>query len=210
MTWSYAPKTLGKGAVRMTELSKARDRSHSELAWSVEEAAEKIKKLSEELRLKLQAVQTSAEDKALGLLQSVETISEKLHIKTAAEARAFELLQSVENLSERLQGYAEEFEAKLSESQLQFHLGLMEAMGKWEEIKQQAATVLDAVHLDTVSQSLFDEVKIRTHLGKLETRAFVDKSREEWSKAWQQVSQQSLLAVKNMNQSIGDFIHRFV
>lgn len=184
--------------------------SQIELKNSVEEAAEKIKKLSEDLRQRIHSVQVGAEDKALGLLQSVENISEKLHIKTDAEEKAFELLASVENLSERLQGYAENFETKLSESQLQFHLGLMEAMGKWEQIKTQAQTVLGSVHLDTVSHSLFDEVKLRANLGKMEASDFISKSRDEVNKAWQNVSQQSILAVKGMNQSIGDIIHRFV
>ncbi len=185
--------------------------SNTELKNSVEEAAEKIKKLSEDLRHRIQSLQTGASDKALGLLQSVENISEKLHIKTDAEEKAFELLTSVEGLSERLQGYAENFETKLSESQLQFHLGLMEAMGKWEQIKEQTNTVLGAVHLDTVSpQTFFDEVKLRANLGKMEASDFISKSREEVNKAWQNVSQQSVLAVKNMNQSIGDIIHRFV
>jgi hypothetical protein len=184
--------------------------ANSELKTSVLEAAEKIKKLSEDLRLKIQDVQVSAEDKALGLLQSVETISEKLHIKTDAEKKAFELLESVDGLSTKLQGYAEGFETKLSESQVQFHLGLMEAMGKWDEIKNQASSVLGSVHIDTGAQTLFDEVKLRANLGKMETRDFIEKSREEMSKAWQQVSQQSTVALQSMNKSIGDMIHRFV
>lgn len=184
--------------------------SNSELKNSVEEAAEKIKKLSEELRHKIQSVQFGAQDKALGLLQSVENISEKLHIKTDAEEKAFELLTSVEGLSERLQGYAENFETKLSESQLQFHLGLMEAMEKWEQVKTQAQSVVGTVNLDGVSHTLFDEVKLRASLGKMEATDFINKSRDEVNKAWQNVSQQSVLAVKNMNQSIGEIIHRFV
>ncbi|MBC7532021.1 MAG: hypothetical protein H7318_10615 [Oligoflexus sp.] len=194
----------------MTESANIHDASNIELKLSVQEAAEKIKKFSEDLRTKIHSAQTAAEDKALGLLQSVENISEKLHIKTEAETKAFELLESVDGLSTKLQGYAEGFETKLSESQVQFHLGLMEAMGKWEEIKHQATSVLGAVDLDTVSHNIFDEVKLRANLGKMETLEFIDKSREEWSKAWQQISQQSVLAVKNMNQSIGDIIHRFV
>lgn len=194
----------------MTESANIHDASNIELKLSVQEAAEKIKKFSEDLRTKIHSAQTAAEDKALGLLQSVENLSEKLHIKTEAEAKAFELLESVDGLSTKLQSYAEGFETKLSESQVQFHLGLMEAMGKWEEIKHQATSVLGSVHLDTVSHNIFDEVKLRASLGKMETREFIEKSREEWSKAWQQVSQQSVLAVKNMNQSMGDIIHRFV
>lgn len=194
----------------MTESIHLQDASNNELKISVQEAAEKIKKFSEDLRSKIHSVQTSAEDKALGLLQSVENISEKLHIKTDAEAKAFELLESVDTLSNKLQGYAEGFETKLSESQVQFHLGLMEAMGKWEEIKHQTQNVLGAVHLDTVPHNIFDEVKLKASLGKMETLEFIDNRREEWSKAWQQVPQQSILAVKNMNQSIGDIIHRFV
>ena len=184
--------------------------TNSELQQSVQEAAEKIKKFSEDLRQKIHAAQIGAEDKALDLLQSVETITEKLHIKTDAESKAFELLESVDTLSEKLQGYAENFENKLTESQLQFHLGLMEAMGKWEEVKHQASSVLGAVHIDTVSHNIFDEVKLKAHLGKMEAEEFINKSREDLSKAWQQVSHQSTMAVRNMNQSIGDIIHRFI
>jgi len=119
-------------------------------------------------------------------------------------------LESVDTLSEKLQGYAENFENKLTESQLQFHLGLMEAMGKWEEVKHQASSVLGAVHIDTVSHNIFDEVKLKAHLGKMEAEEFINKSREDLSKAWQQVSHQSTMAVRNMNQSIGDIIHRFI
>lgn len=183
---------------------------NEELKSSVVEAAEKIKKLSEDLRHRIHAAETGATDKALELLQTVENISEKLHIKTEAEEKTFELLSSVEALSERLQGYAENFETKVTESQLQFHLGLMEAMGKWEQIKTQAQAVLGSVHLDTVSHTLFDEVKLRANLGKMEASDFISKSRDEVNKAWQNVSHQSMLAVKSMNQSIGDIIHRFV
>lgn len=181
-----------------------------ELKQSIFEAAEKIKKLSEDLRGKIHSVQMGAEDKALGLLQTVENISEKLHIKTDAEEKAFELLTSVENLSERLQGYAENFESKVSEGQLQFHLGLMEVMGKWEEIKGEASATLGTMHLDTVPQTIFDEVKLRASLGKMEVSDLIDKGRDEVNKAWQNITSQSTLAVKNMNQSIGDIIHRFV
>lgn len=184
--------------------------SQTELKNSVLEAAEKIKKLSEDLRHRIQTVHDGAQGKALDLLQTVENLSEKLHLKTDVEDNAFQLLTSVENLSERLQGYAENFEQRLTESQLQFHLGLMEAMGKWDQIKNQAASVLGAVHLDTVSHSLFDEVKLRANLGKMEASDFINKSRDEVNKAWQNVSHQSVLAVRNMNQSIGDIIHRFV
>ncbi|MBC7662018.1 MAG: hypothetical protein H7249_20175 [Chitinophagaceae bacterium] len=194
----------------MSEQANNQDETQAELKMSVQEAAEKIKKFSEDLRHKIQTAQTGAQDKALDLLQSVETLSEKYNIKTDVEAKAFELLESVEHLSEKLQAYAEHFEEKLSDSQLQFHLGLMEAMGKWDEIKQHASAAVGSVHLDTVSSTLFDEVKLRASLGKMDTKEFIEKGREELSKAWQQVSHQSTLAVRNMNQSIGEIIHRFV
>jgi hypothetical protein len=185
--------------------------SNVELKNSIEEAAEKVKKLSEDLRHRISSLQTEASDKALGLLQSVETISEKLHIKTDAEEKAFELLTSLEGLSERLQGYAENFESKLTESQLQFHLGLMEATAKWEQLKEQASGVLGSLHLDGLSpQTLLDEVKVRANLGRMEASELIHKSREEVSRAWQNVSQQSMMAVKGMNQSLGEIIHRFV
>lgn len=192
------------------KLEESWDNSHNvELKNSVEEAAEKIKKLSEDLRHRIQTVQVGAQDKALGLLQSVENISEKLKIKTDAEDKAFELLSSVEHLSERLQGYAEDFETKLSESQLQFHLGLMEAMGLWEQIKTQSNSVLGALDLDGVSHTLYDDLKLRANLGNMDASGFMSKSREEVNKVWQNVSQQSVVAIRNMNQSIGDIIHRF-
>lgn len=153
--------------------------SNNELKNSVLEAAEKIKKLSEDLRGRIQTVHDDAQGKALDLLQQVENLSEKLHVKTDVEDNAFQLLMSMEALSERLQGYAENFEAKLGEGQVQFHLGLMEAMGKWEGIKHQANEILGS-------------------------------SRSEVNKAWHNVSEQSVVAVKNMNQSIGEIIHRFV
>ena len=194
----------------MTEQANIQEETLAELKSSVQEAAEKIKKFSEDLRHKIQTAQTGVQDKALGLLQTVETMAEKYDLKTDAETKAFDLLESVENLSEKLQSYAENFEKKLSDSQLQFHLGLMEAMGKWEQIKHQANSVVGAVHLDTVSLNIFDELKLQASLGKMETLEIIEKGREELNKAWQQVSHQSTMAVKNMNQSIGEIIHRFV
>ena len=194
----------------MTERTNFVD-SDRDLKNSVEEAAEKIKEFSEELRSKLQALQVGAEDKALGLLQTVENVSEKLNIKTDAEAKAFELMESVDHLNEKLQSYVIDFESKLSESQLQFHLGLMEAMGKWEQVKTQANSMLGSVHLDpTPASKIFDEVKLRATLGKMETLELIEKGRDEWNKAWQQVSHQSTVAVKQMNDSIGEIIHRFI
>lgn len=145
----------------------------------------RISSFSEELRLKLQLVRMEVLDKR-------DNITDK-----------------IDGLSHTLIDVARDLDRKISGTGLQFHLGLMETGQKWGRLKHRAADMFDALKKeDVLGHKIFDEVILKTSLAKMETRDILGRSRDELNKTWQHVSHQSTVALRKMNEGIGDLFHR--
>jgi hypothetical protein len=61
---------------------------------------------------------------------------------------------------------------------------------------------------EALGHQILDEVILKTSLAKMETRQMLGRSRDELNKTWQHVSQQSVVALRKINEGIGDLFHR--
>lgn len=149
------------------------------------ESSEKLKSFGEQLRLKLQLARMEVLDKRDNITDTIDGFSHSL----GDAARGFD--------------------KKISQTAVQFNLGLMESREQWGRLKHRAADMFDALKPEEVlSQKIFDELSLKASLAKMETRQFLGRSRDELNKTWQQVSHQSMVALRKMNEGIGDLFHR--
>jgi hypothetical protein len=159
--------------------------SVDDLKESVQHTSDTLKSMSEQLRLKLRLARMEVLDKRDNITDTIDGVSHSL-------------IEAVRDLDK-----------KISDSNVQFHLGLMESQEKWKRLKHRAADMFDALKKEEVlGHQIFDEVILKTSLAKMETREFLGRSRDELNKTWQQVSQQSMVALRKMNEGIGDLFHR--
>ncbi len=146
--------------------------------------------------------------------EKLKSFSEQLRLKW--QLARMEVLDKRDNITDTIDGFshtlgdaARDFDKKISQTAVQFHLGLMESREQWGRLKHRAADMFDALKPEEVlGQKIFDELSLKASLAKMETRQFLGRSRDELNKTWQQVSQQSMVALRKMNEGIGDLFHR--
>jgi len=146
---------------------------------------EKLQALGEELRLKLQLAQMDTED------------------------FRHDLLDTVTKLEKKMRQYARDIEGKLEHTEVQAHLGFLEAKELWEITKEHSQKLVDLLKDDPgKAKNFFDEVKLKTALAKLETKDFIKESRKELSQEAKELRKQSQNILKNLNQGVTDLLKR--
>jgi ABC-type transporter Mla subunit MlaD len=97
----------------------------------------------------------------------------------------------------------------VDQGQVQWHLGIMEAKDRWEKTREGASKALQILKEDQQkAEELFQELRLQAKLAKAETRDFLAENKQELNKNLKDISAQSVKALKRMNESIGDILHR--
>jgi hypothetical protein len=144
----------------------------------------------------------------------LRTLRERLHLKlhlAGMEAKTFsdDLVHSVDDLEQRLEGYAKGFDKTLEQNQIQWHLGIMEAKERWEKTREGASKALQILKEDQKKAGqLFEELRLQAKLAKADTKDFLASNTQELSKNLKEINTQSVQALKRMNESIGELLHR--
>ncbi|HYX31718.1 MAG TPA: hypothetical protein VE954_01300 [Oligoflexus sp.] len=155
-----------------------------DLRESIQDTAEKLKSLGEQLRVKLHLAGMEVKD-----LKS-------------------DLVDTVDGLSRRLSDYASTLEKTKESAELQMHLGLMDARKIWEGAKEQADHALNAIKGDKdKALSFLQDMNLQAHLAKAETSDALEDTKTEVSDNLKEISRQGAAALKRMNKSVGDFLH---
>lgn len=147
-------------------------------------------------------------------VSKLKTLRDRLQVKlhlAGMEAKTFgdELAHSVDDLSNRLEGYAKGLDRTVDQGQVQWHLGIMEAKDRWEKTREGASKALQILKEDQQkAEELFQELRLQAKLAKAETRDFLAENKQELNKNLKDISTQSVKALKRMNESIGDILHR--
>ncbi|WP_141734195.1 hypothetical protein [Oligoflexus tunisiensis] len=155
----------------------------SDLRESIQDTADKLKALGDQLRIKLHLVGLEAKD-----LKS-------------------ELFDSVDSLSRRLSDYAGTLEKTKESAEVQLHLGLMDARKRWDETLEQAGQALKLFQEDKSKALAFlQDMRVQAKLAQAETTEALQDTKSEWSDNLKEISRQGASALKRMNKSVGDFL----
>jgi hypothetical protein len=160
------------------------DENATDLQEAIQDTADKLKSLGEQLRVKLHLAGMEAKD-----LKS-------------------ELFDSLEGLSHRLNDYAGTLEKTKESAEVQLHLGLMEARTRWDDTREQAGQLLKLFNEDkTKALAFLQDLRVQAQLAKAETTEALQDTKAELTDNLKEISRQGASALKRMNKSVGDFLH---
>lgn len=164
-----------------------------------------------------------ASDLANGLVGTLEdtaarmrTLKDELAVRLNLAGKEVQdlrddVLQSIDQLGNKLTHLAGSFDEKLESSQVQVHLGMMDAKERWDITREEAQKILNSLAGGNGKVvQLAQEVKLKARLAQLETKDFLSESKEGLSKNLQELSQQTSQALGRMSSSVSEFIHNLV
>ena len=156
----------------------------ADLRETIQDTAEKLKSLGDQLRIKLHLAGMEAKD-----------------FKS-------ELFDSVDNLSRRLGDYAGTLEKTKESAEVQLHLGLMEARKTWDSAKEGAQQFLNLWKEDQgKAKSFLEDMRVQAQLAKAEGQDALQKTKQDINENVRDITRQGAAALQRMNKSVSDFLH---
>lgn len=132
----------------------------------------------------------------------------KLHLaEMDADDFRHEIIDSLDHVNRKLQNFEQQVDQTRDKLDVQAHLGVMEAKQRWDATKKQANKVLQLLEKDAdKAKQLIEEAKLQGSLAKLESKDLlsdVKSNLKENVHEWQKLSARTL---KQLNESVGDFL----